>query len=66
MRLGVKMTHVPYRATPAGIQAVPNGEVQMGMYNMPTVASLIHAGKLKALAVTGEKRPWSNSPSCRP
>jgi tripartite-type tricarboxylate transporter receptor subunit TctC len=53
---GVKMTHVPYRATPAGIQAVVNGEVQMGMYNMPTVVSLIRSGKLKALAVTGERR----------
>jgi tripartite-type tricarboxylate transporter receptor subunit TctC len=56
MRSGVKMTHVPYRATPAGIQAVVNGEVAMGMYNMPTVVSLIRAGKLKAIAVTGEKR----------
>jgi tripartite-type tricarboxylate transporter receptor subunit TctC len=56
LRSGVKMTHVPYRATPAGIQAVVNGEVQMGMYNMPTVVSLIRSGKLKALAVTGEKR----------
>jgi len=56
MRSGVKMTHVPYRATPAGIQAVVNGEVQMGMFNMPTVVGLIRSGKLKALAVTGEKR----------
>jgi tripartite-type tricarboxylate transporter receptor subunit TctC len=56
VRSGVKMTHVPYRATPAGIQAVVNGEVAMGMYNMPTVVSLIRAGKLKALAVTGDKR----------
>src|SRR6185437_5297263 len=37
MQSGVKMTHVPYRATPAGIQAVVNGEVQMGMFNTPTV-----------------------------
>jgi tripartite-type tricarboxylate transporter receptor subunit TctC len=56
MRSGAKMTHVPYRATPAGIQAVVNGEVQMGMFNMPTVVGLIKAGKLKAIAVTGEKR----------
>ncbi|HTR84712.1 MAG TPA: tripartite tricarboxylate transporter substrate binding protein [Reyranella sp.] len=56
MRSGAKMTHVPYRATPAGIQAVVNGEVDMGMFNMPTVVSLIRSGKLKALAVTGEKR----------
>jgi tripartite-type tricarboxylate transporter receptor subunit TctC len=56
MRTGVRMTHVPYRATPAGIQAVANGEVAMGMYNMPTVVSLIRAGKLKAIAVTSERR----------
>jgi len=56
MRSGVKMTHVPYRATPAGIQAVVNGEVAMGMFNMPTVVSLIRAGKLKAIAVTGDRR----------
>jgi tripartite-type tricarboxylate transporter receptor subunit TctC len=56
MRTGVRMTHVPYRATPAGIQAVVNGEVAMGMYNMPTVVSLIRAGKLKAIAVTSERR----------
>lgn len=56
LRSGVKMTHVPYRATPAGIQAVVNGEVAMGMFNMPTVVSLIRAGKLKAIAVTGERR----------
>jgi len=56
MRSGVKMTHVPYRATPAGIQGVVNGEVAMGMYNMPTVVGLIKSGKLKAIAVTGEKR----------
>ena len=56
MRSGVKMTHVPYRATPAGIQAVVNGEVAMGMFNVPTVVGLIRAGKLKALAVTGERR----------
>jgi len=56
MRTGVRMTHVPYRATPAGIQAVANGEVAMGMYNMPTVVGLIRAGKLKAIAVTSERR----------
>jgi tripartite-type tricarboxylate transporter receptor subunit TctC len=56
MRTGAKMTHVPYRATTAGIQAVVNGEVDMGMFNMPTVVGLIRSGKLKAIAVTGEKR----------
>jgi tripartite-type tricarboxylate transporter receptor subunit TctC len=55
-RSGVKMTHVPYRATPAGIQAVVNGEVATGMFNMPTVVGLIKSGKLKAIAVTSERR----------
>jgi len=56
MRTGVKLQHVPYRATPAAIQAVANGEVAIGLFNTPTVIGLIKGGKLKALAVTSEKR----------
>ena len=56
LRTGVKLEHVPYRATPAGIQAVANGEVAMGLFNTPTVIGLIKGGKLRALAVTSEKR----------
>jgi tripartite-type tricarboxylate transporter receptor subunit TctC len=56
LRTGVKLQHVPYRATPAGIQAVATGEVVMGLYNTPTVLGLIKGDKLKALAVTSEKR----------
>ena len=56
MRTGVKLQHVPYRATPAGIQGVVNGEVVMGLFNTPTVIGLIKGGKLKALAVTSEQR----------
>jgi tripartite-type tricarboxylate transporter receptor subunit TctC len=56
LRTGIKLQHVPYRATPAGIQAVANGEVTMGLFNTPTVIGLIKGGKLKALAVTSEKR----------
>ena len=55
MRTGVKLQHVPYRATPAGIQAVANGEVTMGLFNTPTVLGLVKGGKLRALAVTSEK-----------
>lgn len=56
LRTGVKLQHVPYRATPAGIQGVANGEVAMGFFNTPTVIGLIKGGKLKALAVTSEQR----------
>jgi len=56
MRTGVNLQHVPYRATPAGIQAVANGEVAIGLFNTATVIGLIKGGKLKAIAVTSEKR----------
>jgi len=56
LRTGVKLQHVPYRATPAGIVAVVNGEVQMGLFNTPTVLGQIRSGSLKALAVTSAKR----------
>ena len=53
---GVKMQHVPYRTTPAGIMGVANGEVKMGFFNTPTVVGLIKSGKLKAIAITSEQR----------
>ena len=53
---GIKLQHVPYRTTPAGIMGVVNGEVAMGFYNTPTVISLIQSGKLKAIAITSEAR----------
>jgi tripartite-type tricarboxylate transporter receptor subunit TctC len=56
LRTGVKLQHVPYRATPAAIQAVANGEVAIGLFNTPTVIGLIKGGKLKAIAVTSERR----------
>ena len=53
---GVKMQHVPYRTTPAGIMGVVNGEVAMGFFNTPTVIGQIKGGKLKAIAITSEQR----------
>ena len=47
---------MPYRATSAGIQAVANGEVAMGLFNTPTVLGLIKGGKLKSLAVASAER----------
>jgi tripartite-type tricarboxylate transporter receptor subunit TctC len=53
---GIKLQHVPYRTTPAAIMGVVNGEVAMGLFNPPTVISLIQGGKLKAIAITSEAR----------
>ncbi len=52
---GVGTSH-PYRATSAGILAVANGEVTIGLFNTPTVIGQIKGGKLKAIAVTSEQR----------
>src|SRR5437016_3936135 len=50
------LTHVPYRATPAGIAAVMQGEVAIGFFNTPTVIAQIKDGKLKPLGVTSLQR----------
>ena len=55
-RMGVSLQHVPYRAAPAAVLAVVNGEVTMGSFNAPTVLGQINAGRLKALAVTTKVR----------
>jgi tripartite-type tricarboxylate transporter receptor subunit TctC len=54
--IGTPMTHVPYRATPAGIAAVMQGEVAIGFFNTPTVIAQIKDGKLKPLGVTSLQR----------
>jgi tripartite-type tricarboxylate transporter receptor subunit TctC len=53
---GIRMQHVPYRTTPAGIMGVVNGEVVLAFYNTPTVIGQIKGGRLKAIAVTSEQR----------
>jgi tripartite-type tricarboxylate transporter receptor subunit TctC len=55
-RMGVSLQHVPYRAAPAAVLAVVNGEVTMGFFNASTVLGQIRAGKLKPLAVTTKVR----------
>ena len=53
---GSQLIHVPYRATPAGIAAVMQGEVAMGFFNTPTVVAQIKDAKLKPLGVTSLQR----------
>jgi tripartite-type tricarboxylate transporter receptor subunit TctC len=53
---GTQLVHVPYKQTPAGIQAVMTGEVSMGFFNTPTVIGQIAGGRLKPLGVTSLTR----------
>ncbi|MBN8937815.1 MAG: tripartite tricarboxylate transporter substrate binding protein, partial [Rhizobiales bacterium] len=56
-RAGIKMTSVPLRAGAGGGQIdMINGQIHVSMTNAATVLPLVKAGKIKALAVTSEKR----------
>ena len=53
---GINLTHVPYKGFgPAAIDTVA-GQVELMFGSVPAALQLIKGGKLKALAVTGNKR----------
>jgi tripartite-type tricarboxylate transporter receptor subunit TctC len=53
---GVKMTHVPYRGSNPALMDMISGQVQVLFDNLPSSIAHIKGGKLRALAVTTEKR----------
>ncbi|MBY4730353.1 tripartite tricarboxylate transporter substrate binding protein [Cupriavidus pauculus] len=53
---GAKMTHVAYKGGAQALNDVMGGQVQVMFANLPEVLAQVQAGKLKALAVTGNKR----------
>jgi len=55
-RLGLTMTHVPFRGGAPGMQAVIAGDTQLFFENTPTVIGSVRGGQLRALAVSGRNR----------
>src|SRR3954466_15368977 len=53
---GVKMTHVPYRGSNPALTDIMGGQCQVLFDNMPSSIELIRGGKIRALAVTTDKR----------
>jgi tripartite-type tricarboxylate transporter receptor subunit TctC len=53
---GVKMTHVPYRGSNPALTDIMGGQCQVLFDNMPSSLPLIKGNKIRALAVTTEKR----------
>jgi tripartite-type tricarboxylate transporter receptor subunit TctC len=53
---GLKIAHVPYKGTAPGLAALLAGEVELMFDNLGVTVQLVKAGKLKALAVCGDKR----------
>ncbi|MBV9969694.1 MAG: tripartite tricarboxylate transporter substrate binding protein, partial [Xanthobacteraceae bacterium] len=53
---GVKMTHVPYRGANPALTDLIAGTVDVIFDNLPSSVEFIRGGKLRALAVTTDKR----------
>ena len=56
LRTGIEIVHVPYRGATPAIADLLAGQVQVFIDNVRNVQSFIQAGRLRALAVTSEKR----------
>lgn len=52
----VNIVHIPFEGASAAVTALLGGEVDMLMSTVPTVLPNIQAGKLRALAVSGDQR----------
>ena len=56
---GVRITHVPYKGTAPALTDLLGGQVDMMFDNLGVSAQHVRSGKLKALAVGGNKRAAS-------
>ena len=56
MRMGLDLTHVPYRGTAPSMAAVLNGEVLFNIDNAPASRQQVLAGMLRALGVSTGQR----------
>lgn len=53
---GVELTHLPYKGTGPALLDVISGVITMNFSSLPPAVGQIKAGKLRALAVTGDRR----------
>ena len=56
MTVGVKMQHIPYKGTGPALADLIGGQVQVFFSTIPPAIPHINSGRLKAVAITGEKR----------
>lgn len=53
---GIRVTHIPYKGTGPALAATMAGETELFFDNLGTSLAQVRAGRLKALAVCGERR----------
>ena len=56
LRAGIDIVHVPYKGTAASITDIMASQVQLAFENPSVLVQLVHEGKLRGLATTGERR----------
>jgi tripartite-type tricarboxylate transporter receptor subunit TctC len=52
----LKLTHIPYKGSAPGLVALIGGETMIGFTDMLITLPHVKSGKLRALAVTGDRR----------
>lgn len=55
-KTGTRLLHVPYKGGPPALNDVLAGQIPMMFHNLPAVVSFQQAGKVRVLAVAGDKR----------
>ena len=55
-RTGTYIVHIPYKGTAPSLAAVMAGEVEFSFANVPAILAHVKSGRLRALAVAGDKR----------
>ena len=53
---GINILQIPYKSSPASLNAILSGEVDMTVVHVSTVAPLAKAGKMRMLATTSNRR----------
>jgi tripartite-type tricarboxylate transporter receptor subunit TctC len=56
LKTGVDIVHIPYKGGGPAVTATLGGQVQLLFVSMPAALQYVKAGRLKALAVTSDKR----------
>jgi tripartite-type tricarboxylate transporter receptor subunit TctC len=56
LKTGIDIVHVPYKGGGPAVTDTLGGQVQLLFVSMPAALQYVRAGKLKALAVTSDKR----------
>jgi len=53
---GIDLVHIPYRGGGPGMMALVAGQIDLLVGQVPTVQAMVHAGRLRAIAVSGATR----------